>query len=203
MIKEVLRSVPPEKVATEAQIIDSIERLTQADTVRLEKYAKYRIRTIDPRAADGRDHEDLLQHAFTQFLSGDRKWNRDKPFTAVLLWAVKSISNHWAAQWDPEQPKTESELIITRDDGSEHNPFKEIAAGSLDPVRQIEIKQILERIDMIFDGDDEAQLVIDGWRRQMSGPEIKEDLGLSQTELETIIRRIRRTVTKEFEGDYV
>ena len=203
MIKEGSRSVPAEKAATEAEIIDSIERLTQAETVRLEKYAKYRIWIIGARAADGRDHEDLLQQSLTQFLNRDRRWNRDKPFTLVLLGAIKSISNHWATQYDPEQPKTESELLITREDGSKHSPFEEIASKDFDPAHQIEIEQILERIAKIFAGDDEALLVIDGWRRQMTGPEIKEDLGLSQIELETINRRIRRTVTKEFGGYYV
>lgn len=203
MIKEGSRSVPAEKAATEAEIIDSIELLTQAETVRLEKYAEYRIWIIGPRAADGRGHRDLLQQAYTQFLSGDRKWNRDKPFTVVLFGAIKSISNHWATQCDPEQPKTESELLITGEDGSKHSPFEEIASKDFDPTLQIEIEQILERIDKIFARDDEALLVIDGWRKQMTGPEIKEDLGLSQTEFETITRRIRRTVTKEFGGYYV
>ena len=203
MIEEVPRSVPAEKAATEAEIIDSFERLNPADIVRLEKYARYRIGIIGPRAADGRDHEDLLQQTFTQFLSGDRKWNRDKPFMVVLVWAIKSISNHWATQYDPEQPRTESELLITRPDGSKHSPIEEIASKGFDPARQIEIEQSLDRIDKILADDDEALLVIDGWRRQMSGPEIKEDLNLTQTELETITRRIRRKVTKEFGGHYV
>jgi len=203
MIKEGSRSVPAEKAATESEIIDSIERLTQAETVRLEKYAKYRIWIIGPRAADGRDHDDLLQEAFSQFLNGDRRWNRDQPYPLVLHGAIRSISNHWATQCDPEQPRTESELLITREDGSKHSPFEEIASKDFDPADQIEIEQTLERIDKIFAGDDEALLVIDRWRKQMTGPEIKEDLGLSQTEFETITRRIRRTVTKEFGGYYV
>jgi len=197
------RSVPAEKAATEAEIIDSIGRLTQAETVRLGTYAKYRIRIIGPRAADGRNHEDLLQQAFTQLLSGARSWNKEKPFMEVLIGAIRSISSHWAAQYDTEQPKTESDLVITLQDGSTHSPFEEVASKDPGPAHQIESKQLLERIEKLFDGDDEALLVIDGWRKQMTGPEIKEELGLSQLELETITRRIRRKVIKEFGGYHV
>lgn len=203
MIEEMPRSVPTEKAASEAQIKDSIEHLTPAETFRLDRYARFRIQIIGHAAADGRDHEDLLQQAVTQFLSGDRKWNRDKSFASVLLGAIKSISSHWASQHNPEQPKTESELLVTREDGSKHSPFDLIPSKGPDPVHQTEIEQLLQRINRLFADDDEALLVIDGWRKQMTGPEIKEDLGLSQTEIETIIRRIRRKITKEFGGHYV
>lgn len=38
-----------------------------------------------------------------------------------------------------------------------------------------------------------ASLIIDGWREGLTGPEIKETLGISQTELETETRWLRRT----------
>src|SRR5262245_846965 len=53
------RRVPEERAATPAEVRAAVEALTEADIVRLEKFARYRIRGLG-RMAGGRDHEDLL-----------------------------------------------------------------------------------------------------------------------------------------------
>ncbi len=50
----------------------------------------------------------------------------------------------------------------------------------------------LDQIEKRFEGDERVLLILEGLATEMTGPEIKEALGLSQNEFETAMTRLRR-----------
>lgn len=188
------RRVPPEKAATLNEILMAIELLSEIQFVRLEKYAAFKIKGLG-RTALGRDAKDLLQQAITDTLDEDiRRWNKSVDFERHLKGAIRSIASKWRNQSDEDEQEVrlESEILRTNSDGQLDNPM--LAARSTDPSpeRQLDVRQQLEGLRQLLDGDVVALDVFDGLRGRMTGPEIQEALGLTQTQYETVMRRIYR-----------
>jgi hypothetical protein len=88
----------------------AIEGLSEADLLRLEKFARYRVKGVG-RMALGRDHNDLLADAIADTLDPTkRRWNKAVTFVQHLLGAMRSISSHWREQFDPDEARLESDL---------------------------------------------------------------------------------------------
>ena len=68
------------------------------------------------------------------------------------------------------------------------------AKTEVTPERQAAARDQLAALEHHFVDDAEATLVIGAWKDGMMGPEIKEILGWTQTDFETVARRIRRQV---------
>ena len=71
--------------------------------------------------------------------------------------------------------------------------------------RQEATTALVADIYEFFQGDAEAQLVMDGWSDGLSGTAIMETLEIDRTKYETIVRRIRRKSTARWpkEGNHV
>ena len=192
-----------ERTATVAEVRDAIEVLSQADSVRLRNFAQNRIALIGTAGARRSIHE-LLQEAVTRVLSGSRRWNPDNVrFVQLLIGIMRSISSHWARDYKPELDWLASEAVSVDKEGNKWDPVKE--SGSTDPPldRAAATRLALEPVEAFFEDDEEAYLVIQGWREGMNGPEIQGNLGLSKAEYETVVRRIRRNALSQFGGEYV
>lgn len=181
--------------ATEEEVIAALEALTERQLKALKSFARWRIRGLG-RASLGRDHEDLLQEAVTATLAGDRHWNISfVDFFGHLLWSMRSISSNWRRKFDEDEPYLESEVVRTTPEGKESNPMYDVASPEQDGRRVSAVKADVEHIEKLVSDSDRslASLIIDGWREGLTGPEIKETLGVSQKELETETRWLRRT----------
>jgi len=166
--------VPEERAATPDEVRAALDALGEADLVRLEKFARYRIRGLG-RKAEGRDHDDLLGEAIRDTLDPEkRRWNKDVSFVRHLVGAMRSISSHWREQFDENEPLLESELLQTTD----------ILAA----------KEELERIEKAVADDTVVSDILGGLRAEMLAGEIREVLGLSVIEYETAMKRFRRRV---------
>ena len=98
-------------IATVDEVQAAVEGLSAANLLRLEKFARWRVRGLGRRAG-GRDHRDLLQEAMTSTLAGDRNWNKAAVhFVGHLLGAMRSISTHWGEQADPEDVLLEADEL--------------------------------------------------------------------------------------------
>lgn len=182
-------------VASEEEVIDALNALTDGQLKALKQYARWRIRGLG-RKNLGRNFEDLLQEAATATLAGDRHWNKDcGDFFGHLIWAMRSISSNWRRKFDEGEPYLESEVIQTTPEGKESNPMYDVPSPSQDGRRVCAAKDHVEHIEKLVSNSNRplASLIIDGWRDEMTGPEIKEALGITQTELETEMRWLRRT----------
>lgn len=188
------RRVPEEKAASEDEIVAAIEALTDDKLRRLRQYARSRI-SILKRKALGRSHADLLQEAITDTLSGDRRWNKDAVnFPGHLTGAMRSISWKWGKQFDSDEPYLESEVVRTSPDGKETNPMLNATSPALDARRVTAAKEDLEHVEKLVNDRPLAALIVAGMCDKMTGPDIKEELEISQTQLETEMRWVRRTL---------
>jgi len=188
------RRVPEEKAASQDEIRTAIHSLTKAELLRLEKFARWRIRGLG-RARGGRDWEDLLGEALTATLDDDhRRWNKSVSFVQHLLGAVRSISDAWKKKFDPDEAHLESEITRASSEREAPSLLSEVPSTTPDPERILTAKQEVEDIEQLFEEDSLVLDVIGGLRSEMTGPDIQKALGISQTEYETHVRRMRRKI---------
>jgi len=201
--------------ATPGEIDQAIKALTREDTERIEQSAKNRIYRIG-LAANGRDHEALIQEAFIRILDRKRHWYKDRvSFTQCLIGAIWSIASEWAGHRErnkdqPEYALLESDLTRTDNEGKLISPFDGLRDKSLNAEqaliettvsaeREAENRALVEKIEAAFAEDEKASILIMGFQDGMDGPAIRAEFGMSEKEFRTTTRRIQRHVRKIME----
>lgn len=135
MEKKLSRRVPEEKAASQDEIQTAIHSLTEAELLRLEKFARWRIRGLG-RASGGRDWEDLLGETLTATLDDDhRRWNKSVSFVQHLLGAMRSISTAWKKKFDPDEAYLESEITRASSEGKVPSALPEAPSTAPDAER--------------------------------------------------------------------
>jgi hypothetical protein len=188
------RRVPEDRRATPDEVRAALEGLTDADLVRLEKYARYRVRGLG-RKAKGREQDDLLGEAVQDTLDPvKRSWNKDVTFVRHLIGAMRSISSHWREQFDPDEARLESEVARITEEGETLSPLD--LPSSTEPAadRVMAARRQLEDIEKAVADDRVVYDILGGMRAEMAPTEIREALGLTPTEYETAMKRFRRRV---------
>lgn len=189
------KGVPAEQIATREEIDQAIERLSDGELLRLKKFANWRIRGLG-RASLRRDGEDLLGEALTATMAGadgsetGRRWNKKVDFVKHLIEAMRSISDHWKEQFDAREARVESEIMVIKPDGEESSPLDLVETGQPGAERVLLAKEEVGQVFRMFENDDEAILVLEGWVEGMTGPEII-GLGLTPQQYEAAVKRIR------------
>jgi len=190
------RRVPVENAATQVEIETAIQSLSSADNIRLQNFARFRIRGLG-RASKGRDWQDLIRQALTDTLDPKHRcWNKSVTFVRHMLGAMRSISTAWKEAFDPDEASLECDLIQSGQEVRVVSIFDDIPSTRPDGERVMVARQEIAEIEKHFAQNSIELDVISGWRAEMTGPEIKEALGISQKEYETAVRQIRRTADK-------
>lgn len=186
-------------IATREDLEKAIAGLSPADERRLEKYAQYKIRGLGRRAR-GQTYEDLLHDAMVSIYEGaesadsGRHWRKDEvPFVAFVVGTMRSIASHWFEAHEDDE-YTEADLRIESEDGNLVSPLDLAPSGAPDQEREAGAKEELGAILKLFSDDDDAVLIIEGWREGMTGPEIVKDLGMPPERYEAGVKRIRYRV---------
>jgi hypothetical protein len=188
------RRVADEDAATPDEVRMALEALGEADLLRLERHARYRIRGLG-RKAVGRDHNDLLGQAIQDTLDPERRrWNKKVPFVRYLLGAMRSISSHWREQFDVDEAFLESELLRPTGKGGVFNPFDRVRSEAPSAERLLFAKEEVERIEKAVSSDNVVSEIMASLRMGLSPGEIRDALHLSVTEYETAMKRFRRWV---------
>jgi hypothetical protein len=147
------RRIPDEKAATQDEIMTAIQCLSDADNLRLQKYARFRIRGLG-KASAGRDWRDLVGEALTATLDPNhRRWNKTVTFVPHLIGAMRSISTAWKNQFDPDEADLESDMIRTDSEGNESGVFAHIASTDPDGERIVASIQEVKEIERLFVND--------------------------------------------------
>jgi len=186
------RQVTPDKedrgVASAAEARAAIEGLTDTDYAKLmliaRGFARARIRgsVIEP--------EDLLQEAITKTLDGRRAWRRTVSILKHLDRVMESDAGHIAE-------RSAARALEPVLDGAEKP-----ASTSPDPSVRAATQDKLDDLLSLFVGDDNALEVIHLKGEGFSASEIQQQLGISNTHYDTVIKRIRRRVAKHLsEGE--
>lgn len=186
--------------ATRDDVERAVESLSSADESRIAQYARYRIRGLGRRAM-GRTDEDLRGEAIKSTWIGaeagdeGRRWKKNTvSIVQHLLGAMRSIASHWKAAYDEDEAYLDSEVAVETEGGEVLSPVENTSSGAPSPERVLIAKEILNSVYRMFHDDDDAALVIEGIKEGWSGPEIVEQLGLSQKRYEAAIKRIRYRV---------
>lgn len=182
---------------TDAEIASAIESLfdNPAKLNKLRDYARFLVAGIG-RAAEFREVDDLLSEAVTRTLEGKRIWNRGAvDIVGHLIGVMKSIASHWAESVSARRTttNTESQIVRVNEEGDEINDFRQHPSDRPGPDRNIEAQQELDRLEQAFAGDREVTEILEALKAEITaGPEIQVLLGISPTEYETRMKRLRR-----------
>jgi hypothetical protein len=188
-----------EAAATLEEVRTALDELWQDDTklARIQKFAELRIKAIG-YAEQERDRtaDDLIQEAIQRTLALDRVWRKSAvDLCGHLLGVIRSISSHWAEQHNTDVLPLSS---FTEEDseGDEYNPVEAAQTrGYRHGYRQrdeVEDRELVEKIERAFQGDSLVTQLMECIKSDMKGPEIQAELGISKTEYETGMKRMRR-----------
>lgn len=199
-LKESQRRISDELAATPDEILKAIEALTEGQLVKLQRYAKYRMRGLGRKAA-GRDHEDLLTEAMTATLAGNRRWNSQAiDFFTHLVGVMRSISSHWAEQFSPQEAYLESE-IFSPGSNREGSLFINEPSDVPSADRVMSAKEEVRRIEAHFASDPLIPKLLDGLKEGLTGPELQARYHLTKRAYETGMKRLRRGIAAMEEKD--
>jgi hypothetical protein len=193
--KKAVQPVPEDRAATPAEIEAAVNQLSDADWYRLRNCAE-RYEFILQEKAMGRD---LLGEAFQRLLSGSRKWDKTKGGLVTFLFgAMRSICNAWfRAKASPtEQPSLASGLTVEDEEGHTRNPVDGYTASEPSTEELLVFRETLVRIDEVLADDQEARMIVEGFRDGLDPPGIRELWGFSQTQYDTIVTRMRRKIKR-------
>jgi len=165
----------------------AIESLRDPDWLKLRKIAS--IHASRCKA----NWEDILNEAFCRALEDRRKCKKNLNIIVFLDGTMRSIANYRnkASKSDPLEhvipifKETDEGLVITVD-----------LPDNCTPDNELEAQQTLESFEELFDGDDEATMVLMGHQDNLPPNEIQELAGLNKTQYATVLRRIRRRFEK-------
>jgi hypothetical protein len=130
------------------------------------------------------DGEALLFEALERTLDGRRRWNRGSAdFVGHLIGTMRSVASHEAERQGLDLVALTSSVVL-------------IAQAEQENVLSAE-EQIHRLRSYFVEHDDTLALrVLDAMEIGCDGPAIREQLGLDQTRLESVVRRIRRAATR-------
>lgn len=178
---------PPGEWLSLQEVKAAIEALKRADEVRLLKAAEF---LSDINGFD--DPRGLLQEALVRALAGQRQCPRKMAFVPFLIGAMRSIANS-AAKSDKRSPIDRFAEVGEGDNIDETEvPQMGDTVQRVTPERQAAAQEMLRRVDELFKDDEEIRLVLLAMADGLQGNELREELGLTETQHNTIRKRMLR-----------
>lgn len=178
------------------EIDRAIKALSPSQLLRLQKFAKFRIRGLG-RAASGRDWEDLLGEALHRTLMGTkdtrngRHWNRKVPFVQHLAGAMSSIASLWKRQFKEKNTFLISELSVHDPEGKEYSPFEDVPSGYTAADDRLIKRSDEDRVFSMLQDSPDASQVFRGLADGLKKNEIIARYGLDEKRYVAAVRRIR------------
>lgn len=181
---------PPAVPRTDEEISKAIAALSDADLLKLKSAARFRARKLNGYGL-GTDADDLLYDAILRTIEGQRQWATGVPLVKHLLGCIRSLASHAVEKGAAGRP-----LKSAVDDPS--LPHDSALASQMpDGERVLHAHEQLAEIQRRFADDVEVLLVAEPLSKGFTGPEIQQDLGLTPTQYETIVMRLRRGIDRE------
>jgi DNA-directed RNA polymerase specialized sigma24 family protein len=184
-------------IATLIEVEDAFNNLSDTDLKKIKLDAAQLVRSYGAYA-EGRGSEDLIHISIERIYNNRRKWPKNKTdFLGFFHGVMKSIASHWKKVKDTDVQILTSSFTI--EDGDELDFVENLPSNQKSVEEELIINECLESIENLFenDEDEDVLLVITELREHKEGPEIQRSLGITQTQYQTIIRRMRRKLEKE------
>ena len=178
-----IETTPPP--LSEAEVRKEINSLTAGEQTKLLKIASYyawkgRISFEEP--------DELVQEAIYRVLAGMREWPRDLEKLRFLAGVIKSIAGdrkramRQALEWTEEREVGEARRGLMDYEGKEARGIR----------AEIDVKLIMRH----FDDDPIAKKILMGMAEGKRGEELEQASGLSPTEYQSKLKKIRRRIEK-------
>jgi RNA polymerase sigma-70 factor (ECF subfamily) len=162
---------------TISEIHETLDALDDGDWDKLNQLARSRCRFRFP----GREQE-VLNDALMRILEGKRKWPKGVIFAAFISGVMRSIVSKWI------------ERSIVDPGASDDDP--EIVCGRIGAFEDLHEKEVKVHLMALFDGDDEATLIVEGWFEDMEKKDFLPLFEGNETNYDTVCKRIRRKLAK-------
>ena len=164
----------PDDPSCRLQIEQAIHALSDVEWYRLRRAGQ--VLALKVPVFDG---EALLLEALERSLSGRRRWNPEAvDFVGHLIGVMRSLASHAAARTGATVPLTSSVELI----------------GTSDPEAAMSAEEQIRLLRAYFTErqDSETLQVLDAMELGCDSSMIRMQWSISQTKLDTIVRRIRR-----------
>lgn len=183
--------------ATLEEVRAAIEALNTADYVRLQIVAKLMSRTLVFKA----DWEDLAQQALKDTWKGNRRWNRSTEKTIVLHLTslMRRLAFRWSAAYfvplarenrgDP--PMVRLKLVPMH---GEVDSIAKIQSKFGNPETTAAHRETIERLFSLFEKGSIDEKFVECKMHGLSIDEIKAKYNLSETDYQTVKRRVNRKI---------
>lgn len=179
-------------VASQAEVEDAVGGLSNADALRLVKVGDAFARKLVAGGL-GINGDDLLREAIKRTWAGRRHWKKNKvTFARHLIATMRSMASH---AYDKVAGACAVPALEDIDDAVINGVV--VTSTEVDSRRRVAAQQQIDAIRAAFEGDDEVLLVIDDLAEGAKGPDIQKDLGITPTEYETIMLRMRRRIDRK------
>lgn len=180
-------------VLTRDEFIAALRALPPADLARLEEKAKFRA------LGSGLDGDDLLQEAIMRTLEENgRKCPSDVSVPIYLDNAMRSIADGERKKYVRERPAG----VAQSDDGQNQDPPVDPPDPAPSPsdtvVARIELGEVLDELQQMFEDDPEAQAVIMGDLEGWSAEEVKDLGNMDDKHYAAARKRVRRALARKF-----
>lgn len=188
-----MMATPKRDTFTVPELQESLEALSVADRIRLEKKARFYC------GSTGMEWEDLLNEAICRSLEdGGRSCPRDVALTVFLGNVMRSIADEERKQWSREElegASNEKGCLIANTADPNPSPEHRIAD-------RINFDQIMNKIEAMFADNPQALAIVMGDAVGWSPSEICELEPMNSKEFATARRRVRRALQREFPKGY-
>ena len=175
-----------DEVLTREELEEAIRAFSDADWLRLRNAAHlYAIYPVEP--------DELVQEALCRALAGTRNCPRNVSVVRFIAEAIRSIAHD-------ELHKVENrrnEVSVHDDTIDNLDAIIPREPGPTPEERMISNQQIRgteDRLIDLFNGDDDAQLIVLGMITGLSGAELREATSLDQTAFNSKRRYVRRKI---------
>ena len=160
----------------------ALRQLSDIELLRLEAIARLRGRGLPASVA----WSDLLHEAIRRALDGARPWPPGVPLVAFLAGIMRSIRSEWCRRSGQEALLVQREFRCARGSGTDE----------MDPERIVAAARAVAAIYDLFARDAPALKVIAALADGLTAQEIRDTLGMSETEYDTTRKRMRRTLLR-------
>jgi DNA-directed RNA polymerase specialized sigma24 family protein len=171
---------PPADHLVPEEVVAAFESLSPVEKLKLLEIEKNYLR------GTGFSPTDLLHEALYRALVGRRKCPRGVAFMAFLVQTMRGVAYH-------ERQRLARQVAL---EGQ-----AERAADQLSPEEHLlerEAVDVVAAIHALFEGDEQARMVLLGWADDLRGKELRDCVGVDQAGLDYIIKRIRRVMKKRY-----
>jgi RNA polymerase sigma factor (sigma-70 family) len=187
---------PNDHTLSPEEFLKNLRSLSDTDKNRLMLFAANRCLACRFEA------EDLLSEAITRTIEGIRHCPSGLNIVTYLYETMRSIVSS-----ELKSIKRLETFSLTVDDANSNSHQLDIPDKNPSPEQQVisetTAKKIISEVFSMFKDDDIAQFILECWIEDMDPEDIRDTTGLSPTEYNSKLKKIRRRLNKSYPRGFV